>query len=280
MIVIGVDVHKHSLTAVAVDELGRTLQEYAGSVDEGVCPASATRQDRVSGLAATTLTTTRVFEVEHASSSTRVSTPSSGSLDFDDLASGVGRWYGAEHSRVARVGAVIAHDDEHVLGNAPGRLCGLIAPVRRHVRLSESFAVDEDVAVTDLPGLARQGDHSLDKRFDRDPAHAFRRGRRFEDEDVAALGTTTEALNDQRVRGIRFAPADWACAVNGGFHGGRLTGVRRRVLAAPRDRQRHAQQREAECGVHALRVPDMEYDFTPHARRLADTAATLVEGHS
>ena len=36
MIVIGVDVHKHSLTAVAVDELGRPLQEYAGPVDEGV----------------------------------------------------------------------------------------------------------------------------------------------------------------------------------------------------------------------------------------------------
>jgi hypothetical protein len=36
MIVIGVDVHKHSLTAVAVDELGRTLAEYAGLVDEQV----------------------------------------------------------------------------------------------------------------------------------------------------------------------------------------------------------------------------------------------------
>lgn len=36
MIVIGVDVHKYSLTAVAVDELGRPLQEYAGSVDDGV----------------------------------------------------------------------------------------------------------------------------------------------------------------------------------------------------------------------------------------------------
>src|SRR5215218_9838407 len=30
MIVIGVDVHKHSLTAVAVDELGRTLSEWTG----------------------------------------------------------------------------------------------------------------------------------------------------------------------------------------------------------------------------------------------------------
>jgi transposase len=33
MIVIGVDVHKHSLTAVAVDELGRPLAEHAGAVD-------------------------------------------------------------------------------------------------------------------------------------------------------------------------------------------------------------------------------------------------------
>jgi transposase len=33
MIVIGVDVHKHSLTAVAVDELGRTLAERSGPVD-------------------------------------------------------------------------------------------------------------------------------------------------------------------------------------------------------------------------------------------------------
>jgi transposase len=32
MIVIGVDVHKHSLTAAAVDELGRTLAEHAGPV--------------------------------------------------------------------------------------------------------------------------------------------------------------------------------------------------------------------------------------------------------
>jgi transposase len=36
MIVIGVDVHKHSLTAVAVDELGRTLAQHAGPVDEQV----------------------------------------------------------------------------------------------------------------------------------------------------------------------------------------------------------------------------------------------------
>jgi transposase len=36
MIVIGVDVHKHSLTAVAVDELGRLLAEHAGAVDERI----------------------------------------------------------------------------------------------------------------------------------------------------------------------------------------------------------------------------------------------------
>jgi transposase len=33
MIVIGVDVHKHSLTAVAVDELGGALAEWSGPVD-------------------------------------------------------------------------------------------------------------------------------------------------------------------------------------------------------------------------------------------------------
>jgi transposase len=32
MIVIGVDVHKHSLTAVAVDELGRTLSQWSGPI--------------------------------------------------------------------------------------------------------------------------------------------------------------------------------------------------------------------------------------------------------
>ncbi len=32
MIVIGVDVHKHSLTAAAVDELGRALAEHSGTV--------------------------------------------------------------------------------------------------------------------------------------------------------------------------------------------------------------------------------------------------------
>ncbi len=36
MIVVGVDVHKHSLSAVAVDEIGRTLAEHAGPVDEQV----------------------------------------------------------------------------------------------------------------------------------------------------------------------------------------------------------------------------------------------------
>ena len=36
MIVIGVDVHKHSLTAVAVDEVGRPLAERTCAVDEGV----------------------------------------------------------------------------------------------------------------------------------------------------------------------------------------------------------------------------------------------------
>jgi transposase len=34
MIVVGLDVHKHSLTAVAVDELGRAIAEHAGPVDE------------------------------------------------------------------------------------------------------------------------------------------------------------------------------------------------------------------------------------------------------
>jgi transposase len=34
MIVIGVDVHKHSLTAVAVDEVGRPLAERSGPLDD------------------------------------------------------------------------------------------------------------------------------------------------------------------------------------------------------------------------------------------------------
>ena len=36
MIVIGVDVHKHALSAVAVDELGRTVAAHAGPVDEHI----------------------------------------------------------------------------------------------------------------------------------------------------------------------------------------------------------------------------------------------------
>ena len=36
MIVIGVDVHKYSLSAVAVDEIGRPLQEHGGPVDDRV----------------------------------------------------------------------------------------------------------------------------------------------------------------------------------------------------------------------------------------------------
>ena len=38
MIVIGVDVHKHTLTAVAVDEVGRPLGERTCAVDDGVIP--------------------------------------------------------------------------------------------------------------------------------------------------------------------------------------------------------------------------------------------------
>ena len=41
MIVIGVDVHKHSLTAVAVDELGRTVTEHVGLVDARCWPGHA-----------------------------------------------------------------------------------------------------------------------------------------------------------------------------------------------------------------------------------------------
>jgi len=36
MIVIGVDVHKYSLTAVAVDEVGRTLAELTASDEHGL----------------------------------------------------------------------------------------------------------------------------------------------------------------------------------------------------------------------------------------------------
>ncbi|HEU5203054.1 MAG TPA: IS110 family transposase, partial [Candidatus Limnocylindrales bacterium] len=35
MIVIGLDVHKHSLTAVAVDELGRELGAWSGPIGVG-----------------------------------------------------------------------------------------------------------------------------------------------------------------------------------------------------------------------------------------------------
>ena len=48
MIVIGVDVHKHSLTAVAVDELGRTVAEHAGPVDRQVIAwARSLEQERL-----------------------------------------------------------------------------------------------------------------------------------------------------------------------------------------------------------------------------------------
>src|SRR6266849_5389245 len=49
MIVVGVDVHKHSLTAVAVDEAGRMLDERTSSVagDELVVWASAIRSERI-----------------------------------------------------------------------------------------------------------------------------------------------------------------------------------------------------------------------------------------
>jgi transposase len=45
MIVIGVDVHKHSLTAVAVDEVGRSLAERTCAVDDGVVEWAQTLAD-------------------------------------------------------------------------------------------------------------------------------------------------------------------------------------------------------------------------------------------
>jgi transposase len=48
MIVIGVDVHKHSLTAAAVDEFGRNLAEHAGPVDAQVIGwAQALNEERL-----------------------------------------------------------------------------------------------------------------------------------------------------------------------------------------------------------------------------------------
>jgi transposase len=51
MIVIGVDVHKHALTAVAVDELGRTLAEWSGAPGAELSAwASSLAQDRLWAL--------------------------------------------------------------------------------------------------------------------------------------------------------------------------------------------------------------------------------------
>ena len=52
MIVIGVDVHKHSLTAVAVDEVGRPLAERTCAVEDGVVEwaLSLTDDDRLWAL--------------------------------------------------------------------------------------------------------------------------------------------------------------------------------------------------------------------------------------
>jgi len=51
MIVVGLDVHKHSLTAVAVDELGRTLATQSGAVDAAIVEwASTLDADRLCAL--------------------------------------------------------------------------------------------------------------------------------------------------------------------------------------------------------------------------------------
>lgn len=50
MIVIGVDVHKHSLTAVAVDQLGRPLAERSGPADELVAWARSLGEERLWAL--------------------------------------------------------------------------------------------------------------------------------------------------------------------------------------------------------------------------------------
>ena len=47
MIVVGVDVHKHSLTAVAVDEVGRPVAEQ--TVGDGLLLLGGRRRSAVSG---------------------------------------------------------------------------------------------------------------------------------------------------------------------------------------------------------------------------------------
>src|SRR2546423_1640532 len=103
-----------------------------------------------------------------------------------DLADQVLAGDGPPDARVARRGAVVAHEEVAVLRDRLRRLRVVVAPLGLDVRLVQLLPVDVDEAVSLLPAVAREADQALDEP----PAAAagpLRRGRCLEDDDLPSL---------------------------------------------------------------------------------------------
>src|ERR671923_2264060 len=108
-------------------------------------------------------------------------------VDREDLPDQVAARQGAPHPRVARLCAVVAHDEVAVVRNLQRRPRVDVAPVRLHIRLVPPLGVDVDEAAAPLPHIAREADDALDEGA-AGAAVLARPLRRREDDDVSPFG--------------------------------------------------------------------------------------------
>src|SRR2546427_12619993 len=81
----------------------------------------------------------------------------------DCLAIDVAIGYGAEHARVVRARAMVAHHKILIGRNTQWAVAVRVGELRRHVRLLEPFAVYVHPTLADLHHLARESHHALDE---------------------------------------------------------------------------------------------------------------------
>src|SRR5207249_8880885 len=92
----------------------------------------------------------------------------------------------APPARVARAVAVVPHHEVLPLRDRHRPLGEVVTALGFYVRLVELLAVDVDVALDLLPGVARKADQALDEDAAR-AADLRRTRRRVEDDDVAPV---------------------------------------------------------------------------------------------
>ena len=153
-------------------------------------------------------------------------------VGHEDLADEVVLGHGAPHARVARLRAIVTHDEVAAGGHAVGVLGADVAAIVLDVRLLEPLSVDVDECRTTSQAnrdpLAREPDDPLHERASRS-ALRLRRRRRLEDDHVSALRiaeVVDEAIREHAVREARLAPRCGARAVECRLHRRRRDAVR------------------------------------------------------